>query len=123
MRRATKQQRLRHRLIQNWRGVEGDPLIDNAALPVSDLLPALLKEWKLDEKMRLDEAASVWRAVVGNDFIARQTAPDTLKRGVLTVRVLQPAVHHTLSQQKAALLKKIQQHFGDAVKDIRFRHG
>ena len=122
MRRATKQQRLRHRLITVWRGVEGAPLIDNPAQALREFLPAILHEWKLDERMRLDDAAPVWRAIVG-DFIAKQTAPDALKRGILTVRVLQPAIHHTLAQQKASLLKKLQQHFGDAVKDIRFRHG
>lgn len=123
MRRASKQQRLRHRLITEWRGVEGGPLIDNKALPVAQFIPGFLREWKLDDRMKLDDVAGVWRSAVG-DFIAKQTAPDALKRGILTVRVLQPAVHHTLAQQKAALLKKVQQRFGaDVVKDIRFRHG
>ena len=123
MRRASKQQRLRHRLITDWRGVEGAPLIENPAQALREFLPAILHEWKLDERMRLDDAAPVWRRIVG-DFIAKQTAPDALKRGILTVRVLQPMIHHTLAQQKPSLLKKLQDHFGPGiVKDIRFRHG
>ena len=123
MRRATKQQRLRHKLIADWRGAVGAPLIDNPAFSTAEIIPGLLHEWKLDDKLRLDDAAAAWRTLVG-EFIARQTMPDSLKRGVLTVRVLQPAIHHTLAQQKAALLKRLQEHFGgDVVRDVKFRHG
>ena len=123
MRRATKQQRLRHRLITDWRGVAGAPLIDNPAVTPESIIPGLLREWKLDERLRLEDAQAAWRELVG-DFIAQHTAPDGLKRGVLTIRVLQPAIHHTLAQQKARLLQNLQQRFGaDTVREVRFRHG
>ncbi len=123
MRRATKLQRLRHRLIADWRGAAGAPLFDNPVVTPQSLIPGLLHEWKLDERLQLDVALAAWRELVG-DFIAQHTAPDGLKRGVLTVRVLQPAIHHTLAQQKARLLQNLQQRFGaDTVRDVRFRHG
>lgn len=123
MRRASKQQRLRHRILADWRGANAEPLIDNPVVTPQDLVPGLLREWKLDERMRLDDAAAAWRQVVG-EFIAKHTAPHALKRGILTVRVLQPAIHHTLAMEKPRLLKKLQDHFGkDAVTDVRFRHG
>ena len=123
MRRATRQQRLRHRTIAAWRGVPDGPLIDNAFVPLQDVLAQVLKETKLTDQMRLDDTAAAWRGLVG-DFIAQHTAPDALKRGVLTIRVLQPAIHHTLAMQKGTLLQKLQAHFGAGVlKDIRFRHG
>ncbi|HEY2572710.1 MAG TPA: DUF721 domain-containing protein [Verrucomicrobiaceae bacterium] len=123
MRRATKLQRLRHRLLVDWRGAAGAPLFDNPVVTPQSIIPGLLREWKLDERVRLDDALATWRALVG-DFIARHTAPDGLKRGVLTVRVSQPAVHHTLMQQKAQLLQTLQKRFGaDTVRDLRFRHG
>lgn len=123
MRRASQQQRLRHRLIADWRGVPGAPLLDNPAVTPGAVIPGLLREWKLDERLQLEEAVAAWRGLVG-EFIAAHTAPDGLKRGVLTIRVLQPAVHHTLSQQKARLLQNLQRRFGaDKVREVRFRHG
>jgi hypothetical protein len=123
MRRATKLQRLRHRLIADWRGAEGAPLFDNPVVTPQSIIPGLLHEWKLDQRLHLDDALAAWKELVG-DFIAQHTAPDGLKRGVLTVRVLQPAIHHTLAQQKARLLRNLQQRFGaDTVRDVRFRHG
>jgi hypothetical protein len=123
MRRATKLQRLRHRLIADWRGAAGAPLFDNPVVTPRAIIPGLLHEWKLDERLRLDDALAAWKDLVG-DFIAQHTAPDGLKRGVLTVRVLQPAIHHTLAQQKARLLQNLQKRFGaGTVRDVRFRHG
>jgi predicted nucleic acid-binding Zn ribbon protein len=123
MRRASRQQRLRHRTIAEWRGVEDGPLINNEAVSLQAVVAQVLKEWKLDDRMKLDDVAKAWRGLVGT-FIAQNTAPDSLKRGVLTVRVLQPAIHHTLAMQKVTLLQKLRSHFGDdAIKDVRFRHG
>jgi predicted nucleic acid-binding Zn ribbon protein len=123
MRRVTRKQRHRHRTIAEWRGVEDGPLIDNPALPIGSIIPEILKGWKLDDRIRLDDVAAAWRRLVG-DFIAQNTSPDGLKRGVLTVRVLQPAIHHTLAMQKGTLLQKLKAHFGDeTIKEVRFRHG
>ena len=50
--------------------------------------------------------------------------PDSLKLGVLTVRVLQPAIHHTLLMEKARLLQRLQERFGKStVREVKFRHG
>ena len=123
MRRANKQQRLRHQLVADWRGAMGAPLIDNPVVTLQSILPGVLKDWKLDDALRLDDAAAAWREIVGG-FIAQQTMPDSLKRGVLTVRVLQPAIHHTLLMEKARLLQRLQDRFGKTVvREVKFRHG
>ncbi|WP_050029898.1 DUF721 domain-containing protein [Verrucomicrobium sp. BvORR034] len=123
MRYATRQQRLRHDLITKWRGLEGEPLNELPTLDVGHLIPSLLKEWKLDEQLREDDVAAAWQEIVG-EFISRHTAPDGIKRGVLTLRVLQPAIHHTLMMEKGTLLRKLQERFGSGtIRDIRFRHG
>lgn len=123
MRRASKQQRLRHQLVADWRGAMGAPLIDNPIVTLQSIIPGVLKEWKLDDALRLDDAAAAWREIVGG-FIAQQTMPDSLKRGVLTVRVLQPAMHHTLLMEKARLVQKLQERFGKTVvREVKFRHG
>ncbi len=99
------------------------PLIDNPVVTLQSIIPGVLKEWKLDDAIRLDDAAAAWREIVGG-FIAQQTMPDSLKRGVLTVRVLQPAMHHTLLMEKARLVQKLQERFGKTVvREVKFRHG
>lgn len=123
MRFVTRQQRLRHNLIADWRGVEDGPLMDSPAVGLDSLIPEILRAWKLDERLHEEELSSVWRETVG-DFIAQHTAPDSLKRGVLTVRVLQPTIHHTLMMEKVRLLKRMQERFGkETVREVRFRHG
>lgn len=123
MRYASKHKRLRHQLIADWRGMEDGPLNNSEVTDMAALVPQILKAWKLDERLRGDDVAAAWREMVG-DFIARQTAPDGLKRGVLTIRVLQPAIHHTLMMEKARLLAKLQERFGQGeVRDVKFRHG
>lgn len=123
MRRATRRERLRHQAITDWRGVEDGPLMDSQAQSLGAIIPQILKTWKLDERLREDDVAAAWEGIVGA-FNARHTAPDGLKRGVLTVRVIQPALHHTLMMQKGTLLKRLQERFGEKeIKDLRFRHG
>ena len=123
MGRFNKHQFLRRRLIEEWRGFEDLP--DERIEPpgVGGFIQRVLKEWKLDEKKLGDEIAAAWREAVP-EFIARHTAPDTIKRGVLTVRVLHATIHHTLMMEKARLLARLQERFGkDAVRDLKFRHG
>ncbi|MFZ4764688.1 MAG: DUF721 domain-containing protein [Roseimicrobium sp.] len=123
MRYASHNKLLRHRLLTEWRGVEDGPLNNSEAVGMSTLVPQILKGWRLDEQVRSEDLAAVWQEIVG-EFIAKQTAPDGLKRGILSIRVLQPTVHHTLVMEKARLLAKLQARFGSAeVRDVRFRHG
>ena len=123
MRYVTRQQRFRHKTISDWRGLENGPLQDTPAVGIESLIPQILKVWKLDERLREDDVAAAWTEIVG-EFIAKHTAPDGLKRGILMVRVLQPAIHHTLMMEKPRLLRRLQEKFGKTeVKDVKFRHG
>lgn len=123
MRHPTRQQRLRHSLITEWRNADGEPLVDLPSVPIGQIIPQVLKIWRLDERLRAEEMQAAWSEIVGN-FIAQHTAPDGIKRGMLTIRLTQPAIHHTLMMKKAELLQRLQQRFGArTIKDIRFRHG
>lgn len=120
---ATARQRLRHALIANWRGVADGPLLDLPVRSVSELLPAVVAQTGIADRLRLEDAAAAWRETVG-DFIARQTCPDSINRGVLTVRVLQSSIHHALMMEKPKIVKRLIARLGaKAVKDVRFRHG
>ena len=123
MRYANRQKKLRHKMIADWRGVEDGPLNDSPVESPASLIPKILQDWKLNDTLRLDDVAALWSELVGA-FISRQTSPDGLKRGVLTVRVIQPAIHHTLLSEKARLLRALQERFGaSVVRDLKFRHG
>lgn len=123
MRYPSKLQRLRHRLISEWRNVDEGPVQDLPALKIGDLIPGVLKDWKLDDRLKAEEMQAAWKDIVG-DFVAQHTAPEGIKRNVLIIRLTQPAIHHTLMMRKADLLKRLQQRFGvKTIKDIRFQHG
>ena len=73
--------------------------------------------------MKLEEILAAWKEIVG-DFIARNSTPDSIQRGILTVRVLQPTVHHALSMEKPRILKRLQAKLqSSGIKDIRLKHG
>lgn len=123
MRYPTRRDRLRHKLVSEWRGVEDGPLQDLPALSIESLVPKVLKTWKLDDRLHAEEMGAAWKEIVG-DFIATYTSPDGVKRGVLVINISQSAIHHTLMMKKADILSRLQKRFGaKTIKDIRFRHG
>ena len=122
-RRATRDQRLRHQLVSQWRGVAEAPIINLPARKASDVLDRVLKDLGMMDQLRLEEVQSAWKSAAG-EFISRHAAPDAFARGVLTVRVTQPSVHHAMTLEKASLLRRLNEAMGgNKIKDVRFRHG
>ena len=78
----------------------------------------------LSERLRESEVIDAWKAIVG-EFIAAHSCPVSLRAGVLSVRVLQPALHYQFEQiSKAEILRKLKQRFGaKIIREIRFRVG
>ena len=68
--------------------------------------------------------ASRWLEIVG-EFLARQSRPVALKRGVLHVMVFQSAVRYDLQRQwTKTVLEKLQAIYGpQVVKNVRFITG
>lgn len=122
-RKATPNQRLRHKLVSEWRGLPEAPIIDIPAKSVGDVLDKVLKGLGLADRMQLEQVAAAWRMAAG-DFIARHSVPDAISKGVLQVKVSQSSVMHALTMEKPALLRRLADSLGKGViKDIRFRHG
>lgn len=86
-----------------------------------DILPHLLKQLGLSERLQEKEIAEAWLSIVG-EFIASHSTPVALKDGTLIVRVLQPALHYQFEQiSKAEILRKLKQRFGARkIRDVRF---
>lgn len=110
-------------MIADWRGVPDGPLLDRPVREVADLVGAVARECGIKDRLLLEDVVAAWRAIVG-DFLATHSQPDTIQRGMLTVRILQPAVHHSLMMEKPRILARLKQKLGPgSVRDIRFRHG
>ena len=113
----------RTRMLSAWRGLD-EPLPGaKTEKSVADLIAPLLKSTGVEGRLREDEVLAQWRSIVG-EFVADHSRPAAIRHRILTVHVLQPAVHHTLSTMKHTLLERLQNRFGEkAIRDIRFRVG
>ena len=93
------------------------------AKSVRDLLPKLMQNLGLQERLREGEVLGAWKTLVG-EFIAAHSQPSVLREGILYVAVLQPALHYELDRNNAEILLKLKRIFGGSViRDLRFRHG
>jgi hypothetical protein len=80
-----------------------------------------VNEW--GDRMKLEEVLDAWREIVG-DFLYQHSRPDSIQRGVLSVRVLQPTVNHVLTMERPRILKRLQSTLKNSgIKDIRLKHG
>jgi predicted nucleic acid-binding Zn ribbon protein len=119
----TRHQWARHALISAWRGAPEPSLINIPTKVAGDLIGGILKQAGLAERAQLEEVLEVWREIVG-EYLFQQTQPDSVTRGVLTVRLTQPAVHHALMMEKPRILARLRERLGHVgIKDVRFKHG
>jgi predicted nucleic acid-binding Zn ribbon protein len=115
---------LRARAIAEWRGLPEKKTRPDKWQAPAELLPKLMQQLGLSERLREAEVFEAWKQIVG-DFIAAHSAPVSLRAGVLFVRVLQPSLHYQFETiSKAEILRKLKQRFGaKIIRDIRFRIG
>ena len=81
--------------------------ISEARAHIEAILESIGVQGGLDEE-RVKEA---WSVLAG-DLIAKQTEPVSLRKGCLTLKVLQPAMRYHLEQLKLGLLRKLQSELG-----------
>lgn len=115
-------QSLRAAVLAEWRRApEKKSCPDKWEAPV-DLLPKLMQQLGLDERLRQSEVTAAWQKIVG-DFIAAHSTPVSLRQGVLIVRVLQPSLHYQLETiSRGEILKRLKRQFGSrTIRDLRFR--
>lgn len=115
---------LRAAVIAEWRRLPETKLRPDRWQAPADVLPKLMQQLGLSERLKQNEVAAAWQNIVG-DFIAAHSAPVSLRDGVLFVRVLQPALHYDLEQlSRRQILAKLKRHFGSKIiRDVRFRLG
>ena len=82
---------LRAAVIAEWRGLPANKTKPDRWQAPGDLLPKLMQQLGLSERLREAEVIEAWKQIVG-DFISAHSAPVSLRAGVLFVRVLQPSL-------------------------------
>ena len=117
-------ERQRRRILAEWRGVYIPPDLSGYERKVGDLVQRVLRRVGLPEQSSHEQMAAQWESLVG-PFLAAQSRPTALRRGVLEVSVTQSAVRYELERQwKRKVLARLQETFGrDRVKDVRFIPG
>jgi hypothetical protein len=114
-------QKLKARVMAEWRGFLEAPVKPSRSRSVGKILERLLPSLGLAE--RLDETAilQAWREIIG-DFFANHSTPLRLKAGILYIQVFQPSVRYELDRTwKSQLLAKLQERFGKKIiREIRF---
>ncbi len=108
---------LRALTLRQWRLAEPvkDPVrnISHARDALEGILKELGALGGLEEKQLID----AWQKVAG-DFIAKNAKPESLKKGVLVLRVVQPTLKFQLEQMKGKLLQNFRRELGEGVVKI-----
>ena len=115
---------LRATVIAEWRGLPAAKIRPDRWHSPGDLLPKLMQQLGLSERLQENEVMDAWKGIVG-EFIAAHSSPVSLRDGILVVRVLQPVLHYQFEQiSKAEILRKLKLRFGKKIiRDLRFRVG
>ncbi len=115
---------LRAAVLSEWRGLPERRSKPDRWQEPGELLPKLMQQLGLRDRLREAEVIDAWKAIVG-EFIAAHSAPVSLREGILFVRVLQPSLHYQFETiSKAEILRKLKQRFGArVVRDVKFRVG
>lgn len=114
---------MRADIINQWVGAPR-PLdlsrnVSEASAHIEAILESIGVRGGLDEE-RVKEA---WATLAG-ELVAKQTEPVSLRKGCLSLRVLQPAMRYHLEQLKPGLLRRLQEELGEEnVKSLRLTIG
>ena len=121
---AAAADRLRRRILSEWRGVYVPPDLSGYERRIGDLVARVVQRSGVGDRLAHEEIAAEWEKMVG-PFLAAQSRPTALRRGVLEVSVVQSAVRYELERQwKRDVLKRLKETFGESrIRDVRFIPG
>ncbi len=113
---------IRRAVLREWRGGD-EPVSDNAVQHSKRFIDAALKSAGAADGMDEERLREAWREIAG-ELVARHATPDSLKKGCLTLKVLQPAMRFQLEQMKPRLLANLKRELGEGVvTSVRFALG
>jgi len=108
------------KLLQEWRGLPGDPRPDRAS-PIGEVLGKLLPKLGIATRIQEADILAAWSGIVG-EFIAQHSQPERLVAGTLQVRVIQSSVRYELDRVwKPEIIRKLRERFGEkTIRQIKF---
>jgi hypothetical protein len=110
-------------VLRDWQGGDTPMPTEKNCSKAADWVSSILAGLKVADGVEEGKIREGWKKVVG-DFVANQTEVISLKRGVLVLRVLQPAMRFHLEQSRGELLRKVQRELGkEAVREVRLITG
>lgn len=124
---APKSFAARERVLAQWRGVDVGPLEKARALSASkvgDLIPAALKEMRVDQRRAEAEIIKVWNNLIDPRIVAH-AQPTGLHKGTLFVTVdSSPWLDEIVRYRRKEILDRLQHGFGrELIARISFRVG
>ena len=117
----------RSRVLSQWRGVDYAPLevarTTPARLP-ADVLPALMKELRIDARQAEAEVVKVWNALI-DPVVTAHAQPANLHKGTLFVNVDSSVwLTEIVRYRRKEIIERLQHSFGKSVvQKISFRIG
>ena len=119
--------RARTQVLAQWRGVDYAPLEIARATPArraSDVLPALLKDLRLDARQAEAEVVKVWNSLI-DPAVTAHAQPANLHKGTLFVNVDSSVwLNEIVRYRRKEILDRLQSSFGKSVvQKISFRIG
>lgn len=121
---ASEQQRkARARILIEWLGGLNPPNPSRNIHQPREFVDGLLKSIGISDGVDEARLREVWANVAGQ-FVAQHTVPESIRGGVLVLRVLQPAMKFHLQQMNGKLLENLHRELGaDTVKKVVFKIG
>ena len=117
----------RSKILAQWRGVDYAPLEKARATPAclpGAVLPALMKELRLDARQAEAEVVKVWNALI-DPVVTAHAQPANLHKGTLFVNVDSSVwLSEIVRYRRKEILERLQNSFGKSViQKISFRIG
>ncbi|MEI7533050.1 MAG: DUF721 domain-containing protein [Verrucomicrobiae bacterium] len=117
----------RSRVLSQWRGVDYAPLEVARSTPArlpSDVLPALMKELRLDARQAEAEVVKVWNALI-DPVVTAHAQPANLHKGTLFVNVDSSVwLTEIVRYRRKEIIERLQHSFGKSViEKVSFRIG
>jgi len=98
------------------------PLLRKATVTEArTVLSSVLSSYGLDEKIAKYQFVNSWSEIVGEE-IAKRSKPDSIRNGILVIRVESSAWAQELSFHKTVILRRLEKFLGEdeMVRDLQF---
>jgi hypothetical protein len=111
----------REQTLRDFNGVFSLPNLNRNVSEAKHFVDSIVKDIGAKEGVEHQILIASWSKIAG-EFVAKHTEPYSLFRGVLVLKVVQPAMRFHLEEAKGKLLKNLQDELGKTtVKQIRFQ--